>query len=63
MRCPQRTVKALGSEELIAGVEKGSKVRVTKPVTVYHSPKLGNFNLEGQEGTVLDVIVPFLNPA
>ena len=49
---------ALGSEELVKGVEAGSKVRVCKPVTVYHSPKLGDFNLEGKEGTVMDVRYP-----
>jgi hypothetical protein len=49
-------VVALGSEELTTGIEKGTKVRVVKPVIVYHSPKLGSsFNLEGQEGSVLEV--------
>ena len=55
-RLQRRGVVALGSEELVKGVEAGSKVRVCKPVTVYHSPKLGKeFDLEGQEGTVMDV--------
>ena len=58
-RLQRRGVVALGSEELVKGVEAGSKVRVCKPVTVYHSPKLGSeFNLEGQEGTVMDVRSP-----
>lgn len=47
---------ALGTEELAQGIEKGSKIRVKGELTIYHSPKLGaSFNLEGQEGTVIDV--------
>lgn len=57
-RCPQRKVQALGSEELTQGIEKGTKIRVTKPVTVFHAPKLGNLKLEGHEGTVVDVSCP-----
>ncbi len=53
---------ALGTEDLAQGIEKGSKIRVKSEVTIYHSPKLGeSFNLEGREGTVLDVRpCPFL---
>ena len=51
----RRRIVALGSEELVSGVAAGTRVRVTKAVTVFHSPKLGDFNLEGVEGTVLDV--------
>jgi len=46
----------VGDEELVEGIEKGTKVRVKTPVTVYHSPKLGDFNLEGKEGEVMDVV-------
>ena len=45
----------VGDEELVEGIEKGTKVRVKTPVTVFHSPKLGDFNLEGKEGEVLEV--------
>ena len=45
----------VGDEELVEGIEKGTKVRVKAPVTVFHSPKLGDFNLEGKEGEVLEV--------
>ena len=45
----------VGDEELVEGIEKGTKVRVKTPVTVYHSPKLGDFNLEGKEGEVMEV--------
>ena len=48
-------MRAMGDEELIEGIEKGTRVRVKSPVTVYHSPKLGDFNLEGQEGEVMEV--------
>lgn len=52
-------VMALGTEDLAQGIEKGSKVRVKEEVTIYHSPKLGeSFNLQGREGTVLDVRSP-----
>ena len=44
----------VGDEELVEGIEKGTKVRVKGPVTVFHSPKLGDFNLEGKEGEVLE---------
>ena len=44
----------VGDEELVEGIEKGTKVRVKTPVTVFHSPKLGDFNLEGKEGEVLE---------
>ncbi len=44
----------VGDEELVEGIEKGTKVRVKTPVTVYHSPKLGDFNLEGKEGEVME---------
>ena len=37
----------MGDEELVEGIEKGTRVRVKSPVTVYHSPKLGDFDLEG----------------
>ena len=37
------------------GLEKGSKVKVKGSLTIYHAPKLGDFNLEGQEGTILEV--------
>ena len=30
---------------------------------MYHSPKLGDFNLEGQEGTVKDVSTPWRPPS
>jgi hypothetical protein len=46
---------ALGDEQLAADIQAGTRVRVKKPVTVFHSPKLGDFSLEGQEGSVLDV--------
>ncbi|CAL8463611.1 g3145 [Coccomyxa elongata] len=50
-------VMALGTEDLAQGIEKGSKIRVKSEVTIYHSPKLGeSFNLEGREGTVLDIV-------
>ena len=45
----------VGDEELVEGIEKGTKVRVKTPVTVFHSPKLGDFNLEGKEGEVMEV--------
>lgn len=45
----------VGDEELVEGIEKGTKVRVKTPVTVYHSPKLGDFDLEGKEGEVMEV--------
>ena len=49
-------VLALGTEELAQGIDKGSRVRVKGELIIYHSPKLGaSFNLEGKEGTVLDV--------
>ena len=48
-------MKAVGDEELVEGIEKGTRVTVKSPVTVYHSPKLGDFNLEGQEGEVMEV--------
>jgi len=44
----------VGDEELVEGIEKGTKVKVKTPVTVYHSPKLGDFNLEGKEGEVME---------
>lgn len=44
----------VGDEELIEGIEKGTKVRVKTALTVYHSPKLGDFNLEGKEGEVME---------
>ena len=48
-------MRAMGDEELVEGIEKGTRIRVKSPVTVYHSPKLGDFNLEGQEGEVMEV--------
>ena len=53
---------ALGDEQLATDIQAGSKVRVKKAVTVYHSPKLGDFNLEGHEGTVVDVSLLTLPP-
>lgn len=47
---------ALGTEELAQGIEKSARIRVKESVIIYHSPKLGeSFDLEGKEGTVLDV--------
>ena len=42
-------------DDLQEGLEQGSKVRVKGSVTVYHAPKLGELNLEGKEGTILEV--------
>ena len=37
------------------GLEQGSKVRVKESITVYHAPKLGKLDLQGKEGTILEV--------
>ena len=39
-------------EDMQEGLEQGARVRVKSAVTVYHSPKLGDLNLEGKEGIV-----------
>ncbi len=49
-------VRALGSEELKAGIEPGTKVTVTKSVKVFHAPKKPELDLQGMEGTVLEII-------
>ncbi|KAK9814137.1 hypothetical protein WJX72_001144 [[Myrmecia] bisecta] len=52
----QLRISALGSEELKAGIEAGTKVKVAKSVVVYHAPKKPELDLESMEGTVLEVI-------
>lgn len=44
-----------GDADMQEGLEQGSQVRVKKSVTVYHAPKLGELNLQGKEGTILEV--------
>lgn len=51
---------SLGGEgELREDIEAGSKIRVTADVTVYHVPKMPNYNLKGKEGEVLDCVSLF----
>ena len=42
-------------DDMQEGLEKGSKVRVKESITVYHAPKLGELDLQGKEGTILEV--------
>ena len=36
--------------------EAGSRVKIAKPVKVYHIPKVPEFDLEGQEGVVKEIL-------
>ena len=42
-------------DDMQEGLEQGSKVRVKESITVYHAPKLGELDLQGKEGTILEV--------
>lgn len=42
-----------------AGISAGAKVKVVKPIKVFHVPKQPELNLEGMEGTVVQDVTQY----
>lgn len=57
---PRRTIRAAiglgGPPKSDLKVEIGDKIRVTAPLKVYHVPKVKEFDLEGKEGILKDIL-------
>lgn len=61
-RAPRRaavSVRAFGSSGSSGAFKEGQRVKVTKPVKVFHVPKQPELNLEGMEGTVVKDVTEF----
>jgi hypothetical protein len=59
--CITKAIGIAGDEgETKAGIEAGTKVKVTKSVKIYHMPKRQDgLDLQGFEGTVQEVITEY----
>lgn len=57
-RASRLSVRAMFGEDLKDGIETGTRIKVIESVTVFHTPRWNQepLDLQGREGTVLDVV-------